>query len=387
MKKTLALGTAVLLLLCLLAACSDTAASSASVAASSTPTVKGELAPPNKDIKIGVVYITDPAEGIGYSFAHDKGIRDMQLQLELENHQIVRKINVADADTAAAEKAMRECIDEGCTIIFATSYGYMDACAKLAEEFPDVYFLHCSGSQTNGSNFTHYFGRIYQARYLTGMAAAMKSQSGKLGYVAAMGRENSEVTSGLNAFAMGAYSVDPDCKVLVKVTGSWYDAAAEEAAAQELIDLGCDVIAQHCDTSGPQAVAQANEVWGIGYNSDMSIVAPMATVTSVIWHWGVYYTACVKSILDGSFTAEPYFGGMAEGLVDISPLNPEVVADGTEDALGTVRSQMERGEFMVFEGVLETNEDGVAVGKDGAALPDEDIQTGINWYFKNVVEV
>ena len=170
-----------------------------------------------EDIKVGVIHITDPAEGSGYTYTHDLGIQGMQKNIGLDDSQIVRKNNVSDSDATAIENAMRECVEEGCNIIFATSWGFMDTCEALAEEYPDVIFSHGTGYKSNGVNFNNYFGRIYQARYLAGIAAGMKTESNKLGYVAAMGQENSEVTGGINAFAMGAYSVNPDCEVYVKL--------------------------------------------------------------------------------------------------------------------------------------------------------------------------
>lgn len=120
----------------------------------------------------------------------------MQQNLGLRDDQIIRKIKVEDNDATAIETAMLECIEEGCNIIFATSWGYMDTCEALAEEYPDVIFSHGTGYKSNGSNFNNYFGRIYQARYLSGIAAGLKTESNKIGYVAAWGPENGEVTSG-----------------------------------------------------------------------------------------------------------------------------------------------------------------------------------------------
>ena len=242
-----------------------------------------------EDIKVGVIHITDPAEGSGYTYTHDLGIQGMQKNIGLEDSQIVRKNNVNDTDATAIENAIRECIEEGCNVIFATSWGFMDTCEALADEFPEVIFSHGTGYKSNGTNFNNYFGRIYQARYLAGVAAGLKTQSNKLGYVAAMGQENSEVTGGVNAFAMGAYSVNPDCEVYVKVTNSWFDPEGETQAAQALVDLGCDVIAQHCDTPNPQTVAEQNGVWGVGYNSDMAKDAPGAVLTSVMWDWSIIH--------------------------------------------------------------------------------------------------
>ena len=120
-------------------------------------------------VKIGVIHIGNPADGSGYTYAHDQGIVGMQKELGLKDDQIVRKNNVSDSDPAATETAIRECIEEGCNIIFGTSWGYMDKMESLAEEYPDVYFCHGTGYKNNGKNLNNYFGRIYQARYLTGI--------------------------------------------------------------------------------------------------------------------------------------------------------------------------------------------------------------------------
>lgn len=336
-----------------------------------------------EDIKVGVIHITDPAEGSGYTYTHDLGIQGMQKNIGLDDSQIVRKNNVNDTDATAIENAIRECIEEGCNIIFATSWGFMDTCEALADEFPEVIFSHGTGYKSNGTNFNNYFGRIYQARYLAGIAAGLKTESNKLGYVAAMGQENSEVTGGVNAFAMGAYSVNPDCEVYVKVTNSWFDPEGETQAAQALVDLGCDVIAQHCDTPNPQTVAEQNGVWGVGYNSDMSKDAPGAVLTSVMWDWSVYYTQAVQSVIDGTWSGENYFGGMADGLVNIAELS-DLCAEGTKEAVEAARDKIIKEGFNVFDGVIETN-DGSTVGEEGGTLSDSDITGNMNWYFKNVV--
>ena len=336
-----------------------------------------------EDIKVGVIHIGDPATGSGYSYAHDQGIVGMQQTLGLSDDQIVRKLNVDDGDTTAIENAMLECVEEGCNIIFATSWGYMDTCEQLAAEYPDVIFSHATGYKSNGTNFNNYFGRIYQARYLAGIAAGMKTTTNKLGYVSAMGQENSECTGGINAFAMGAYSVNPDCEVYVKVTNSWYDPEGETQAAQALIDAGCDVIAQHCDTPNPQLAAEQAGVFGVGYNSDMSKDAPKAAITSVMWDWSAYYTQAVESVINGTWDGSNYFGGMSDGLVNIAPL-ADFAADGTQEAIDEATAKIESGDWDVFDGVIETN-DGSTVGTEGEHMADADITGNMNWYFKNVV--
>lgn len=337
---------------------------------------------PKEDIKVGVLHLTDPAEGSGYTYTHDLGIQGMQKNLGLSDDQIVRKINVDDTDEEATEKALQECVDEGCNIIFTTSWGYMDTTEQMAEKYPDIYFCHGTGYKSNGKNFINYFGRIYQARYLSGIVAGMNTKSNKIGYVAAQGIDNSEVTGGIDAFAIGVASVNPDAKIYVKVTNSWYDPKGEEAASRELLSKGCDVMAQHCDTPYPQTMAEDAGVYGIGYNSDMRKETPDSCLCSVIWNWSAYYTSAVQSVIEGTWTGENYYGGMKEGLVEITDL-ADFCVDGTKEKVDEAKAQILSGSFNVFDGVLETNT-GDTVGEDGGTLDDATITGGINWYYKNV---
>lgn len=337
-----------------------------------------------EDIKVGVLYISDPAEGSGYSYTHDLGIQGMQENLGLSSDQIVRKI-VDDSDAQATEASIRECIDEGCNVIFSTSWGYMETTAAMAEEYPDIYFSHGTGYKSNGKNFNNYFGRIYQARYLSGIVAGMNTKSNLIGYVAAQDSSNSEVTGGIDAFAIGVASVNPDAKINVIITNSWYDPEKEEAASRQLLDMGCDVMAQHCDTAYPQTLAQERGVYGIGYNSDMSKETPDSCLTSVIWNWSAYYTSAVKSIIDGSWDGSNYYGGMAEGLVGITNL-ASFAAEGTQEKVDEATAAILSGQSNVFDGVMTTNT-GETIGQEGSTLDDATITGGINWYYQNVVIV
>lgn len=336
------------------------------------------------DIKVGVIHIGNPADGSGYSYTHDLGIQGMQNNLGLSDSQIIRKNNIDDTNPTATETAIKECIEDGCNVIFGTSWGYMDTMEALAAEFPNVIFSHGTGYKNNGVNMNNYFGRIYQARYLSGIVAGMKTKTNLIGYVAAMGQENSEVTGGIDAFAMGVNSVNPDAKVYVKVTNSWYSPTEETNAAKALLSEGCDVLAQHCDTPNPQLEAEANGAWGIGYNSDMSKDAPNSTLTSAIWNWSAYYTSAIESIIDGTWDCTNYYGGLSDGLVDIAPINVNLCTEETVIAVDEARAKMLNDGFNVFDGVIETN-DGPTIGTAGSTLSDADITGGINWYYKNVV--
>jgi basic membrane protein A len=265
---------------------------------------------------------------------------------------------------------MLDFIAHGANIIFATSYGYMDICEKLSLKYPSVVFAHATGYKYNETNFTNYFGRVYQARYLSGIVAGAQTKTNRIGFVAAWGTENSEVTGGINAFAMGVEKANPDAKVFVKVTNSWFDPMGETEAARALIASGCDVIAQHCDSITPQAEAGKAGVWGIGYNTDMSIDVPDAVLTSVLWNWGEYYTSLVQSVIDGSFTTAPWFGSLKDGVVDIAPLNKKISwSEKTIRLLEEERRRIESGAFNVFD------------------LSDDEIRNRINWYHQNVVVI
>lgn len=353
------------------------------------------------EFKVGVIHIGDPADGSGYSYTHDLGIVDMQKNLGLKDEQIVRKLNVSDGDEAAIREAMEACISEGCKIIFATSYGYMDTAEALAAEYPNVIFSHGTGYKSNDTNFNNYFGRIYQARYLAGIAAGLKTTSDKIGYVAAYGTELAETCSGINAFALGVQSVNPDAKVYVKTLNSWFDPANETAYAEALVELGCDVIAQHCDTANPQIVAQDKGVFGCGYNSDMTADAPKAHLTAPIWNWGVYYTAATKAAMDGTWADfGNYYGSYADGFVDVSPLS-ENCAENTAEYIQLVKDLYKDGSWDVFSGVKLSFADGKVVKTDadlkdnagnvivkaGGASVEDSVITGTMNYFVEGVEL
>ena len=332
-------------------------------------------------IKIGIIYLDDAESG--WSLSHELGIRETQKAFDLSDGQIIRKLNISEEDAGNIEYAISEAIAQGANIIIAPSWGFMDVCEQMAKEHPDVIFAHASGYKYNDKNFTNYFGRLYQARYLTGIAAGLKTQTGKVGFVAAQGISNSEVTGWLNAFAMGVESVNPDARIYVSVTYSWFDPAGERRAAQKLIDEGCDIIAQHCDSAEPQLTAERAGVWGIGNNIDMSDLAPDAVLTSAMWNWASYYTFLIGSVIDGSFTTEPYLGGLADGMVDIAPLAPGLATPEMAAAIAASKEKIIQGSFHVFGGEMETN-DGSIVGVAGGVLSDSEIAVGINWYYRNI---
>lgn len=341
----------------------------------------------NSDFKVGAVYITSQNDTAGYTFQHHNGITTAMKNLGLDPASLIVVDNVPDNDDTAVEAAIDTVVNQGADIVFGISFGYIQPMNDKAEEYADVIFSHGTGYMANDTNFNNYFGRIYQARYLAGIAAGMKSLeegNNNIGYVAAFNLDYAETCSGINAFALGAQSANPDAVVHVNVINAWGDEALEKQAAQALIDAyNCCVISQHCDSAQPQLVAAQNNVFGCGYNSDMTEQAPTAHLTAAIWHWDVYYETAIKAAMDCNGDASKfvenmggnaYYAGLAEGFVDASPLNESVAAPNTKAVMDAVRELIISGEWDVFSGVklsYNISEDGkVEIVKTDAPLMD-----------------
>lgn len=366
MKKVLSILLALVMVVLCFAACGNTQDADQGDK-TQTATI---AAIPKDQLKIGVIHIGDPADGSGYSYTHDLGIQGMQKNLGLSDDQIVRQLNIFDDNTTAIKNAIEDCIAQGCNVIFGTSYGYMDTMEALANEHPDVIFSHGTGYKSNGSNLNNYFGRIYQARYLAGIAAGLKTKTNKIGYVSAYGTELAETCSGINAFTLGVQSVNPDAVVYVKKLKEWVNPQNETAYAEALINMGCDVISQHCDTANPQIAAEKAGVFGCGYNSDMTKDAPKAHLTATIWNWDVYYTAAVQAVIDGKWVEfGNYYKGVKEGLCDVSPLSANCVP-GTQEKIDAVKALYNDGSWDVFTGVKLSFDENNNVIKTDAALKD-----------------
>lgn len=336
-----------------------------------------------EDLKIGFLYVGDVGD-MGYSYAHDQGRQAMIQNLGLDESQVLVVTNVPEDSTC--EDQLRALIDQGCNMIFATSFGHMEWTANVAREFPDVMFMHCSG-YTTGENMSAYFGRMYEARYLSGIAAGLKAKEqaaagkeNKIGYVAAM--QIPEVVRGANAFALGVKSVNPDAVVEVKFTNSWYDPAIEKQVAMDLINSGAIVLGQHCDTTAPQVAAQDAGAFAVGYNAATLSAAPDAYLTSPLWNWGVYYTAQAQAAIDGTWKSSNYWGEMKDGIVSLDALSANCTAD-TAAAIADAQAKLDSGELQVFAGPLEDNKGEERVA-DGAVMTDAEMLS-FDWFVDNVV--
>ena len=362
-KKILALVMAAAMTLGL-TACGGGDSSSAGSAASTGSQSAGSASNVSaSDFKVGAIYINKKSDTAGYTYAHHTGITKAMEALGMDVDKQLFIVDEVPEDDTQVGAAVDTLVGEGCNIIFGISFGYLNEMEVKAEEYPEIIFSHATGYMGNDTNFNNYFGRIYQARYLTGVAAGLKSLemgNNSIGYVAAYNREYAETCSGINAFALGVQAVNPDAVVHVNKISTWGDENLERQAAQALIDTyDCCVIGQHCDSAQPQLVAAENNVFGCGYNSDMTEQAPNAHLTAAIWHWDVYYQAAIETAMTcggaENFVTEmggnAYYAGLSEGFVDASTLNELVAAPGTAAAMEAVRELIDSGEWDVFSGV------------------------------------
>ncbi|GAB6180469.1 BMP family ABC transporter substrate-binding protein [Desulfotomaculum defluvii] len=327
----------------------------------------------DEKLKVAFIYVGPVGDG-GYSYAHDLGRQ--YLEKEIPNLETTYIESVPEG--ADSERVLTELAEKGNKVIFATSFGYMDSVIKVAQKYPDVKFLHCSGYKT-AENAGTYFGRMYQARYLTGIVAGKTTQSNIIGYVAAF--PIPEVIRGINAFTLGVQSVNPDAKVKVVWTNTWYDPAAEKEAGKSLLEAGADVVTQHQDTPGPQQAAEEKGKFGIGYNSDMSKMAPKAVLTSAVWNWGPYYVNTIKAIQAGTWKSEQYWGPMSDNVVGLAPYGP-MVSEDIKKAVEAKKQELLEGKFDVFDGPVkdQTGKERIATGQK---MSDADMLS-MDWFVQGV---
>ncbi|MDP3180151.1 MAG: BMP family ABC transporter substrate-binding protein, partial [Spirochaetaceae bacterium] len=264
-------------------------------------------------------------------------------------------------------------------LIFATSFGYMDSMLAVAKDFPAVKFEHCSGYKT-APNMSTYFGKIEEARYLSGIIAGKMTKAAKIGYVAATPLP--EVVRGINAFALGVRSANPRAIVLVEWMDAWYDPAKERAAAAALLDAGADIIAQHSDTTEPQLEARERGKLSIGYDSDMSAFVGESVLASSVWNWEVYYADAIQRALDGTWSSRSYWGGLREGIVGLSAMSPRVPKDVVALVERTKKSII-GGKLDIFSGPIK-GQDGQIKVEAKSALTDEQELT-MDWFVQGVV--
>ena len=323
-------------------------------------------------IKVGFVYI-GTINDEGYTQAHDKG------RLALNDMGIKTAYIENVAENADCEKAIRDLIDQGCNVVYTTSFGFMDWTIKVAADHPEVYFGHCSGYKL-APNVATYFGKIEQPRYLSGIVAGLKTKTNKIGYVAAM--PIPECIRGINAFALGVQSVNPKATVEVMWTNTWFDPAVEKQAALELLNKGCDVMAQHQDSTATQVAAQEKGAFAVGYNTPTSNAAPKAYLTAPLFNWATFYTSDVQALLDGKWTSRAYWEGLDKNMVALDALSANC-APGTAEKVEAAKAKLTDGSLKVFTGPL-LDQSGTEKVAEGIKMSDNDVWN-MSWFVKGVI--
>jgi simple sugar transport system substrate-binding protein len=322
-------------------------------------------------LKVCFVYVGPHNDG-GYSQMHDIGRQDVAKEFGDKVDASTYLENVPESDS---EGQIRSLAQSGCKLIFTTSFGFMDATVKVASEFPDVKFEHATGFKA-ADNLSTYNTRWYEGRYVMGQIAAKMSKKGLAGYVVPVWIP--EVVMGMDAFMLGAQSINPNFKIKFIATGSWFDPGKEADAANTLINQGADIIVQHTDSPAPMQAAEKAGVYGMGQAADMSAFGPKAHLASLIDTWSPYYIARTKAVLDGTWKSQQVWLGLKDGLLEVGPLTnmPDDVKKMAEDSIAKIKS----GELLPFKGPV-TWQDGTVEAADGSSIPDDEL-LGLNKFVK-----
>jgi basic membrane protein A len=291
-RKTTALLAGLALLGAVLSACAS--------AADSDKSVSKDV---GKSTKVIGFIMVGPKDDYGYNQAVYEG--SQVIKKAFPDVKVLTAENVPEDDTAAT--TMEQMISKGAKLIFATSYGHLDAAEKVAAEHPDVVVVQQGNTITGkvAANMGTYFGTVYEPMYLAGIAAGAATKTNKLGYVYAF--PIPQTIANINAFERGAQSVNPKVKTITTATGSWCDPGKQKDAAAALLSQGVDVMTQHQDCTA--TVIQAAEKAGamtVGYHADASALAPKGWLTGAVWNWGPLYTDLVQTVLDGKFVGSKY---------------------------------------------------------------------------------
>jgi basic membrane protein A and related proteins len=331
-------------------------------------------APTAAPLKAAWVYV-GPVGDAGWTFAHDLGRKAAEAEFgDKIKTSFVEKV----PEGADAERVFRDLATQGNKVIFATSFGYMEPMLKVAKDFPDVKFEHATGYKTT-ENMRVYDARFYQDAYVAGTIAGKMTKTNTLGFVGSF--PIPEVVRNINAFTLGALSVNPKIKTKVVWVSTWFDPPKESEAAQSLINQGADVLLQNTDSTAVLQTAEKNGKYAFGWDSDMSAFASKAHLGSAIVNWGPYYVKALKEVMDGSWKTGVTRWGMKEGQNDLVKISDSVPADVQAKAK-EIKEAIKAGTFEVFTGPLVDNTGKERLAKDVKA--DDEFKGKIDFYVRGV---
>jgi basic membrane protein A len=352
-KKSLTGSLILILLLAVVTACGSKdetpqSLSSAPAASGGASQKAGGAAGTGGDA-IGFIFI-GTKDDYGYNQAAYLGSE--AVEKAFPDMKILRKENVPE--DANAERVMEEMIRQGAKIIFPTSYGHLDPAINVANRHKDVVFLHQGGLKTT-ENVGTYMGNIWETVYLSGVAAGHMTKTNKLGYIAAI--PIPQVLLNINAFTLGARSVNPEATVSAVFTGSWCDPGMQAQAANTLIDQKIDVLTQHQDcTKTIIETAESRGAMSVGYHADGSELAPNGWITAPVWDWGDVFVKMAKTVEEGKFAGSEYAGkyrmGVESGVVKLAPFGKQVPQQVQDEVL-KLKDEIVNGTFHPFNAEIK----------------------------------
>jgi basic membrane protein A len=363
-KRAIALLLTVFMLLAMTACGSTSSGNSASSNETGKSTSSGK-------VKVGFIFVGSK-DDYGYNQAAYLGSEEVEKELG-DKVEVIRAENVPE--TEEASRVLEQMINNGATILFPTSYGHLQPAMDVAKNHPECVFYHQGGLQT-ADNLGTYFGTIWQCFYLSGMTAGSCTKTNKLGFVASF--PIPQVLANINAFELGARSVNPDATTNVIFTGSWSDPALQTSSAQTLLDGGVDVITQHQDsTKTIVEFCEKNNIYTCGNHVDASELAPNAWLTGAEWNWGKLYVDMTKVAMNGKFKGSiydgKYRGGLKEGVIDLAPFGKSVPKD-VQDKVNKAKEDMINGSLFAFTGEIKA-QDGTVECKKGEKLTIDQIES------------
>jgi len=328
--------------------------------------------------RVAFIYVGPVGDG-GWTYAHDEGRKYLESKVPGVVTDYAESVPEAQAEQLIRTKAR-----EGADLVISTSFGFMDATANVAEEFPNTRFLHVTGFRSNKTNFANLMGAMESMRFLAGMIAGARAvEDGETLIGAVEPIPIPEVIRLLNAFALGVRNTCPDCKVALRWTHNWYDPVKEREAALSLLKQGAHVIVTGCDTTGPVVAAAENGKWGIGYDSRNACRdAPDRCLTATYWNWGPIYARMVEEMMAGTWKPDNYYMEVDSGIVGLlgfeegdtpAPGVPESVIP----AVRRVLQLMKQGQFQARTDVFApplVNTAGEVVLPEGTYLTQEDLE-------------
>ncbi len=343
-------------------------------APAAAPSSAASAAAPAGPLKVAFVYV-GPVGDSGWTFAHDRARKEAEAAYP-GRVQTSFVENVPEG--ADAERVLRDVVSQGNTLVFGTTFGYMEPILKVAPDAKDVHFEHATGYKT-AANVRTYDSRTYEGAYLAGVVAGAMTRTNKLGVVGSI--PIPEVIRNIDSFTLGAQSVNPKVETRVVWVNKWFDPPKEGEAAQSMIDQGVDVLMQNTDSSAVLQTAEKAGKYAFGWDSDMSKSGPKAHLASAIINWSPYYKKAIGDALDGTWATAQSWWGVKEGAIDLVSLADSVPAD-TKQRIETIKAGLKDGSFVIWKGLI-TDTTGKEVLKAGESADDKFLH-GINFYVKGV---